>query len=390
MIDRQTDVSLVRTALRRSRVVALLGPRQCGKTTLARQFVPTDSVNYFDLEDPQSVARLTEPNTALRPLKGLVVIDEIQRRPELFPLLRVLADRKPLPARFLILGGAAPDLFSQSSETLAGRLETVLLEGFRLGDLGPHAQGRLWLRGGFPLAYVARTEGDSVAWRRQFLQTLLERDIPQLGIQIPAIALRRFWNMLAHYHAQIWNGAELARALAVSESTVRRYLDLLTGVFMLRQLPAWFENLSKRQVKAPKVFVRDSGLLHALLGIANQRDLELHPKVRASWEGYAVEEVLKALRPDEAYYWATHQGAEIDLVLFKHGRRIGIECKRMDAPTLTPSMRIALNDLKLDRLVVVYPGDRRYTLADRVEVIPLVELVDAGGAAASVFKKRRR
>jgi len=370
--------------------VALLGPRQCGKTTLARQFVAAESVNYFDLEDPQSLARLTEPDTALRPLRGLVVIDEIQRRPDLFPLLRVLADRTPRVARFLILGSAAPDLLSQSSESLAGRLETVLLEGFRLGDLGPRAQGRLWLRGGFPLSYTAKNEGDSVAWRRQFLQTFLERDIPQLGMQIPAVALRRFWNMLAHYHAQTWNGAELARALAVSESTVRRYLDLLTGVFMLRQLPPWFENLGKRQVKAPKVFVRDSGLLHALLGIANQRDLELHPKVGASWEGYAVEEVLKAVRPDEAYYWATHQGAEIDLVLFKHGRRIGVECKRMDAPTLTPSMRIALNDLKLDRLVVVYPGERRYALAQRVEVIPLVELVAAGGDGARLFKKRRR
>ena len=264
------------------------------------------------------------------------------------------------------------------------------MEGFRLGDLGPNAQGRLWLRGGFPLAYTAKSEADSMAWRRQFLQTFLERDIPQLGIQIPAVALRRFWNMLAHYHAQTWNGTELARALAVSESTVRRYLDLLTGVFMLRQLPPWFENLSKRQVKAPKVFVRDSGLLHALLGVANQRNLELHPKVGASWEGFAVEEVLKALRPDEAYYWATHQGAEIDLVLFKHGRRIGVECKRMDAPTLTPSMRIALNDLKLDRLVVVYPGERRYALADGVEVIPLIELVGAEGNTASMFKKRRR
>ena len=390
MIDRQTDVRLVRTALRRSRVVALLGPRQCGKTTLARQFVPADSVNYFDLEDPQSIARLSEPDTALRPLRGLVVIDEIQRRPELFPLLRVLADRKPLPARFLILGSAAPELLSQSSETLAGRLETVLLEGFRLADLGTRAQSRLWIRGGVPPAYTARSEANSVAWRRQFLQTFLERDIPQLGIQVPAVLLRRFWNMLAHYHAQTWNGAELARALAISESTVRRYLDLLTGVFMLRQLPPWFENLSKRQVKAPKVFVRDSGLLHVLLGIANQRDLELHPKVGASWEGFAVEEVLKALQPDEAYYWATHQGAEVDLVLFKHGRRIGVECKRMDAPTMTPSMHIALHDLKLDRLVVVYPGTRRYALADRVDVIPLLELVGAEGDGERLFEKRRR
>lgn len=377
MIDRKTDVKLVRAALRRSRVVALLGPRQCGKTTLARQFVAPDSLNYFDLEEPQSLARLTEPATALRPLKRLVVIDEIQRRADLFPLLRVLADRVPLPARFLILGSASPDLLRQSSETLAGRLETVPLEGFRLSDLGATAQGRHWLRGGFPLAYTPRTEADSLTWRRQFLQTFLERDLPQLGVGIPAVALRRFWNMVAHYHGQIWNAAELARALAVNESTVRRYLDLMTGVFMVRQLSPWFENLSKRQVKAPKVYVRDTGLLHALLGITNQHDLEHHPKVGASWEGYAVEEVLKALRPDEAYYWATHNGAEIDLVLFKNGRRIGVECKRADAPALTPSMRIALADLRLDRLHVVYPGEKTYALAKNVEVIPLAKLVKA-------------
>src|SRR5271163_621568 len=248
MIDRKSDLQLVRAALKRSRVVALLGPRQSGKTTLARQFVPADSLNYFDLEDPQSLARLSEPDLALRPLRKLVVIDEIQRRPDLFPLLRVLADRSPLPARFLILGSASAELLQQSSETLAGRLETVPLEGFRLADLGAAAQGRHWLRGGFPLAYTPRRESDSVTWRRQFLQTFLERDIPQLGIEIPAIALRRFWNMVAHYHGQIWNAAELARALAVNESTVRRYLDLMTGVFMVRQLPPWFENLGKRQV----------------------------------------------------------------------------------------------------------------------------------------------
>ncbi|HEX9048397.1 MAG TPA: ATP-binding protein [Verrucomicrobiae bacterium] len=377
MIGRKFELELVRAALKRSRIVALIGPRQSGKTTMARQFVPADSLNYFDLEDPQSLARLSEPDTALRPLKRLVVIDEIQRHPDLFPLLRVLADRKPLPARFLILGSASPDLLKQSSETLAGRLETVHLEGFRLADLGAGAQMRHWLRGGFPLSYTARTEADSLRWRQQFLQTFLERDIPQLGITIPAIALRRFWNMLAHYHGQIWNAAELARAMAVNESTVRRYLDLLASVFMVRQLPPWFENLGKRQVKAPKVYVRDTGLLHALLGIASQRDLELHPKVGASWEGYAAEEALKALRPDEAYFWATHQGAELDLLLFKGGRRIGIECKRTDAPTLTPSMRIALADLKLDELRVVYPGTKRYPLTEKIEVVPLAELVNA-------------
>ncbi len=377
MLARTTDLALVRTALRRSRVVALLGPRQCGKTTLAREFVPADSPNYFDLEDPTSLARLAEPETSLRPLKGLVVIDEVQRRPELFPILRVLADRRPLPARFLLLGSAAPELLRQASESLAGRIETVPLEGFRLADLGAGAQPRHWLRGGFPLAFTARSDADSFAWRRQFLQTFLERDLPQLGLGTPSAALHRFWSMVAHYHGQIWNAADPARALGVNESTVRRYLDLMTGVFMVRQLPPWFENLGKRQVKAPKVYVRDSGLLHALLGLGTQRDLEHHPKLGASWEGYAVEEVLKALRPDEAYFWATHNGAEIDLLLFKGGKRIGVECKRADAPTLTPSMRIALTDLKLDQLIVVYPGERRYRLDKRVEVVPLAELVGA-------------
>lgn len=377
VIVRMADIVLVRAALRRSRVVALLGPRQCGKTTLAREIVAPGSLNYFDLEDPQSLARLSEPDVALRPLRKWVVIDEIQRRPDLFPLLRVLADRRPLAARFLILGSASPSLLRQSSESLAGRIETVPLEGFRLSDLGAAEQSRHWLRGGFPLAYTARTEKDSMVWRHQFLQTFIERDLPQLGITIPGLALRRFWNMVAHYHGQIWNAAELARALSVNEATVRRYLDLMADVFMLRQLPPWFENIGKRQVKAPKVYVRDSGLLHALLGIANRRDLEFHPKVGASWEGYAVEEVLKAVRPDEAYYWATHNGAEIDLVLFKDGRRIGVECKRADAPVLTPSMRIALTDLKLDRLFVLYPGDRTYSLGKKVEVIPLAKFVGA-------------
>lgn len=377
MIHRQLDMDRIRIALKRSRIVALLGPRQCGKTTLARQFVPADSLNYFDLEDAASLARLSEPHTALGSLKKLVVIDEVQRRPDLFPTLRVLADRRPLPARFLILGSASPDLLKQSSETLAGRIETIDLDGLRLSDLGAAALPRHWLRGGFPLSYGARTEADSVVWRQQFLQTFIERDLPQLGVTIPSVALRRFWSMIAHYHGQTWNAAELARALAVNESTVRRYLDLMSGVFMVRQLPPWFENLKKRQVKAPKVYIRDSGLLHALLGISGGRELEYHPKVGASWEGYAVEEVLKAIQPDDAYYWATHSGAEIDLVLFKKGRRIGVECKRMDAPSFTSSMRTALTDLKLDDLRVIYPGKRRYSLADNVTVIPLTEFVGA-------------
>ena len=377
MIDRPLDLSAIRRALRRTRIVALLGPRQSGKTTLARQIVPVDSANYFDLEDPRSLARLEAPDLALRPLRGVVVIDEIQRRPDLFPLLRVLADRTPVQARFLILGSASAELLRQSSESLAGRIETIVLEGFRLSDVGPKLQARHWVRGGYPRSFLARNEADSMAWRRQFVQTFIERDLPQLGVSIPPVALRRFWSMVAHYHGQIWNAAELARALAVSESTTRRYLDLLTGVFMVRQLAPWHENLGKRQVKSPKIYIRDTGLLHTFLGVANVRDLEGHPKVGASWEGYAIEEVLKALAPEEAYYWATHNGAELDLLLFIRGKRIGIECKRADAPTLTPSMRIALHDLKLDHLHVIYPGDRRYALADNVDVVPIADFVGA-------------
>jgi len=376
MITRKRDITVVRGALRRSRVVALLGPRQSGKTTLAREFLPANSSNYFDLEDPRSLARLDQPDVALRKLKGLVVIDEVQRRPELFPLLRVLADRTPLPAKFLILGSASPDLLRQSSESLAGRIEMVPLEGLRLEDVGMQSLDRHWIRGGFPISYIARNDPDSFQWRRQFISTFLERDIPQFGVSIPATALRRFWNMLAHYHGQIWNGSELASAMAINQTTVRRYLDLLTGVFMVRQLHPWHENLGKRQVKAPKIYIQDSGLLHVLLGIASRKELELHPKIGASWEGYALEEVLKAFAPEDAYFWATYAGAELDLLMFKNGRRIGVEFKRVDAPTITPSMRIALADLKLDKLIVVYPGDTRYPLDSKIQVVPLADFAD--------------
>lgn len=367
-------------ALARSRVVALVGPRQCGKTTLARQFVPVNSLNYFDLEDPVSLARLDQPMTALQDLMGLVVIDEVQRRPDLFPILRVLCDRAPLPARFLILGSASPDLLRQSSESLAGRLEFIQMAGFSLAEVGIEMQIRHWLCGGFPLAFLAESNADSLVWRKNFIQTFLERDLPQLGITVPASNLFRFWSMLAHYHGQVWNAAEAARALAVSESTTRRYLDLLEGVFMVRQLPPWYANLGKRQVKSPKLYFRDSGILHQMLGIRDERDLLTHPKTGASWEGYVIEEVIKAVKPDEVYFWATHAGAELDLLLFKDGRCLGVECKRMDAPRLTPSMRSALEDLGLDHLVVIYPGTRAYPLSDRVTVLPLAHLA-AGGAA---------
>ena len=376
MVKRDNLVREVRSALRRSRAVALIGPRQCGKTTLARQLVSAESPNYLDLEDPSSIARLDEPMTALRSLKGLVVIDEVQRRPDLFPVLRVLADRKPLPARFLVLGSASPELLRQSSETLAGRIETIAMSGFSMSEAGRGAHKRHWLRGGFPPSFLARTEADSLAWRKNFIQTFLERDLPQWGIGTPSPALLRFWTMLAHYHGQIWNAAEPARSLGVSEPTVRRYLDILSGVFMARQLLPWHANLKKRQVKAPKIYFRDTGLLHYLLGIRSEKDLLGHPKSGASWEGYVIEETIKAIEPEESYYWATHGGAEIDLVLVKEGRLLGVECKRMDAPRMTPSMGTAREDLKLEQIAVVYPGTKRYSLGERVTAVPLEAVAD--------------
>ncbi|MEI6530737.1 MAG: ATP-binding protein [bacterium] len=374
MIPRDQALAGIRTALARSRAVALLGPRQCGKTTLARQFVPPDSPNYFDLEDPVSLASLDQAMTTLKGLTGLVVIDEVQRRPDLFPILRALLDREPLPAQFLILGSASPALLRQSSESLAGRMEIVPIGGLTLKDLGMGFQEAHWLRGGFPLSFLASSDTDSAAWRKSFIQTFLELDLPQLGVTAPALTLFRFWTMLAHYHGQVWNAAEPARAIGLSESTVRRYLDLLEGVLMVRQLLPWHQNLKKRQVKAPKIYFRDSGILHQLLGIRGKKDLLTHPKCGASWEGYVIEELLTSFQPDEAYFWATHAGAEIDLLLFKDDRRIGVEIKRADASRLTPSMRIALTDLDLDQLFVIYPGERRYSLAEKVDVLPLSAL----------------
>jgi len=388
MIKRPQLQARIALALKRSRIVGLIGPRQSGKTTLARHLVASDSANYFDLENPTSLARLTQPMTALEELRGLVVIDEIQHRPDLFQVLRVLADRKPLRARFLILGSASPGLLRQSSESLAGRIEIIPVGGFSLDEVGASSLKRHWQRGEFPLSFLARTSDDSFAWRQQFIQTFLERDVPQLGINIPAPALLRFWTMIAHCHGNIWNSADPARSLGIGESTVRRYLDLFTGLLVVRQLQPWHENLKKRQVKAPKVYIRDSGLLHVLLGIRTEKELITHPRLGASWEGYAVEEVLSQLQPDQAYFWATHQGAELDLLLFKNGRRLGIEVKRADAPTLTPSMRSALADLKLEQLIVLYPGSQAYELEPRVRVLPIDAL--AGATVEALFPKKRR
>ena len=385
MLERTDLERSVRAALARSPAVAFVGPRQVGKTTLARTLLGSASANWFDLEDPQVEAQLAAPLVALKDLRGLVVIDEVQHAPDLFKVLRVLIDRADNPARFLLLGSASLALLRQSSESLAGRIEVIEAGGFTLDETGTGADigigttqaAALWWRGGFPRSYMAHDDEASRIWRREFIRTTVERDLPQLGMNVAAPALYRFWAMLAHYHGQVWNAAAPARSLGVNESTVRRYLDWLTQACLVRQLQPWFANLGKRQVKAPKIYLRDTGLLHELLGISDPAALARHPKSGASWEGFALDQILRIARPDEAYFWATHAGAELDLLMLKDGRRVGVEFKRADAPQMTPSMRIALQDLGLDALYVVYPGERRYRLADRVEAVPLSALVSA-------------
>ena len=374
MIKRTKLIQQVRKAIRRSRVVALLGPRQCGKTTLAREFLSAGHKNYFDLEDTDDLLRFEDAKSELAGLRGLVVIDEIQRKPELFPLLRVLSDRKPLAAKFLILGSAGPAFLKQSSESLAGRIETIQMSGFSLQEVAPRKLKTHWFRGGFPHSFLARTNEDSFAWRKQFVQTFLERDVPQMGVNVPAPMFRRFWTMLAHDHGRLWNAADPAASLGVSQPTVRKYLDYLDHLLMVRQLRPWHENLGKRQVKAPKIYVRDSGLLHLLLGIQSEREFRDHPKRGASWEGYVIEELFKQFQPDDAYFWATHNQAELDLLLLKNGRKIGFEIKLNARPSLTPSMRIALHDLKLEKLFVIYPEKINYDLASNIHVISIAEL----------------
>lgn len=370
MIKRPELQKKIRHAFRYGRIVALMGPRQCGKTTLARQWVAPDSSRYFDLENPVSISRLSEPMNALSGLKGTVVIDEVQRMPALFPILRVLADRKPLPARFLILGSASPELVKHSSESLAGRMARVTMAGFSLAEVGLKLSERLWYRGGLPCSFLSKTDRDSAGWRKDFIQSFVERDLPAYGIALPALTVMRFWIMLAHYHGQLLNASEIACSLGINEVTVRRYVDVLSGVFMIRQLQPWHANIKKRQVKSPKIYVRDTGILHSLLGIQSNDELMANPKYGASWEGFVIEEILKAVEPDDAYFWATHNGAEIDLIFSKNGRRYGIECKRKDAPIMTSSMKIALRDLKLARIAVIYPGKQRYSLEKRVDVVP--------------------
>ena len=373
-IPRPGHIEAVRALLRRSPVVLLLGPRQVGKSTLAREIARAFKTSTtFDLENPPDERRLSEPTQALSPLRGLVVIDEIQARSDLFAVLRVLADRARTPARFLLLGSAAPDLLQRGAETLAGRVAFHELTGFDVSETGAKRARTLWLRGGFPPSYTAKTLVASAGWRRDFVRTFLERDVPQLGVTIPTNALRRFWSMLAHVHGQVTNWSELGRSLAVADTTVRRYLDVLVSALVVTELKPWHENISKRQVKAPKVYVKDSGLLHTLLDIETQEQLDGHAKVGASWEGFCVEQVLARLgaRRDQAYFWATHAGAELDLLVVAGGKRRGFEMKYSDAPSVTPSMRAALLDLRLDSLDVIHSGKETYPLADRVRAVAL-------------------
>lgn len=371
-IDRPSYRRQIQDSVARFRVTALLGPRQCGKTTLSRALATRPDA-YFDLEDPLDLARLEAPRQTLGGLTGLVVIDEIQRRPDLFPLLRVLADREGTPARFLVLGSASLDLIEGVSESLAGRVGFVDLSGFDGTEVGFDRLNTLWLRGGFPESFLSDSDEASLHWRQQFIRTFLTRDIPQLGITIPSEQLRRFWLMIAHYHGQTWNASEIAGSLGVNYKTAQHYLDILTGAFMVRSLPSWTENLGKRVRKAPKIYLRDSGLFHALQRIGSMSELQAHPKLGASWEGLALEHVLRVLRaePGEAFHWGTHGGAELDLLLVRGGQRWGFELKYADAPRTTKSMRAALDDLKLERLVVIYPGEKDYSLDERIHVLAL-------------------
>jgi predicted AAA+ superfamily ATPase len=376
VIDRLADLAELRAAVTRSRVVLLTGARQVGKTTLARQLLQPGHGNYFDLEDPADLARLSEPMTALRPLQGLVVIDEVQRIPELFPVLRVLADRDPSPARFLVLGSASPTALRQASESLTGRIELLELGGLRPIDVDPSDRDRLWVRGGYPEPFLSTSDDDARRWHTQHVRNLASRDLPDFGVGLPAATVERFLALVAQRHGQLWNSADPARSLGIAETTVRKYVDVLADALLIRVLLPWFENIGKRQTKSPKVYFRDSGTVHHLLGAHDLASVLRNPLAGATWEGLVIDECLRAtagrLTP---YFWRTSSGAELDLLLVSGSKRIGVEVKRADAPTMTPSMRSALADLSLDALYVVYPGSQRYDLAQRVAVVPFDELV---------------
>lgn len=361
--------------LRTFPVVGIVGARQVGKTTLARTIVSEygSPTHVFDLEDPADRARLVDPGLVLRDLTGLIVIDEVQLEPALFPLLRVLADRPERHARFLVLGSASPSLVRDSAESLVGRIAYHRMSGFDLEEVGVDQWEALWIRGGFPRAFLAESDEQSGEWRRQFVEAFLHRDLPQLGVRISPVTLRRFWAMLAHYHGQTWNASEFARSFGVSDTTVRSYLDLLASTYVVLQLQPWHENIRKRQVKSPKVYIEDSGFLHTLLGLGSRVEIERHPKLGASWEGFALRQVVFRLgaRPEECYFWATHAGAELDLLVARGNHRLGFEFKRTEAPTTSKSMHAALEDLSLDHLDVVHAGEHTFQLTNRIRAVAL-------------------
>ena len=375
MISRGTAQGRVEDALSKYPVVAILGPRQCGKSTLARTLCAERSGTFFDLEDPSCPLLGDGARFVLEGLRGLVVLDKIQNKPDLFPLLRVLADRQDTPCRFLLLGSASPQLVAHASESLAGRVALLPLSGFDLTEVGPDNFRSLWLRGGFPRSWLAESDQDSMDWRNNFVRTFLERDIPALGIRVPAATLRRFWTMVAHYHGQIWNASEFARSLGTHEATARHYLDILASTFVLRVLPPWHENFGKRLIKSPRIYFRDSGLLHAFLQTGTEMDLMSHPRAGASWEGFAIEQILSILGAhDNAWFYRTQAGAELDLLVLHKGKRYGFEFKLSDAPTTTRSSSVAMQDLGLERLFLIFPGEGRFPLKERVERVPLREL----------------
>ena len=377
LLPRPTVASRIEEAFAIHPVVALTGPRQCGKTTAAAAFAKTKGDRHtFDLERPRDRQRLRVPERTLGDLSGLVVLDEAQRDPSLFEILRVLVDRPENPARFLVTGSASPDLVRGTSETLAGRVGRVPLAGFDLGEVGPDRWRDLWVRGGFPRSFLATNDDRSVRWREEFVATFLERDLPGLGLRIPTATLRRFWMMVAHWHGQVWNAAEFARSLGSSEPTARRYLDILAGTYLVRVLPPWVENMRKRQVRSPRIYLRDTGLLHALLDIADADELAAHPKVGASFEGFAIEHTLAAFGRQDGFFWRARTGAEIDLLMIRGPRRYGFEVKFADAPGTTRSMHAALEDLRLDHIFVIYPGEEPYPLAERISVLPISSLPD--------------
>ena len=369
---RKEYLELIEKHFRVHPVCALLGPRQVGKTTLAKMHIeqhPKEDVEFFDLENPTHLMRLENPLITIRRSNAkLIVIDEIQLVPDLFKILRVLVDEHVEGRHFLILGSASRDLIQQSSETLAGRIGYIEIMPFSLKEV--QDKEKLWARGGFPRSFLAENNEDSFLWRQSYIATFLERDIPSLGFQIPAMKMRRFWMMISHYHGQMMNSSELARSLAISDHTVRKYLDILVGTFMIRSLSPWFENLSKRQIKTPKIYFRDSGIFFALLGLQNELEIDTHPKLGAFWEGFALEEIAREMKaaPEECYFWGTQGGAELDLLIMKNGKRLGFEFKYSDTPKVTPSMKIALTDLKLDHLYIVYPGPESFPLGDYITV----------------------